>query len=333
MKKISVIVPVYNGVKFIKKCLDCLINQTYQNAEIILLDDGSTDNSFELLKEYEKKYDNVFAYTHSNIGNSQTRNLGLSYCTGDYVTYLDVDDYFDCDFLEKFMEVADNYEIVIGGYRRVYENGDTEFTYVHENNDWNKYKRATVWAKVYKKSFLDTNNIKYPNVRLYGEDVVYTMRCLACNPKVKIIDYVGYNNLINVQSITHQNKDRLINDVPKIIENIDIFIKNKNEFLYRNSKIVKYYYLKLFSNVMIEQAEFLEYDKLKKYYSYNISSIKQIFKNYGYKFTFCWEKQEIIKVNVFINLVILFEKIKAGKIFVRILNKCFYKKDSKYGNS
>ena len=103
MKKISVIVPVYNGVKFIKKCLDCLINQTYQNVEIILLDDGSTDNSFELLKEYEKKYDNVFAYTHSNIGNSQTRNLGLSYCTGDYVTYLDVDDYFDCDFLEKFM--------------------------------------------------------------------------------------------------------------------------------------------------------------------------------------------------------------------------------------
>ena len=102
-----------------------------------------------------------------------------------------------------------------------------EFMYVHENNDWNKYKASDSLGKVYKKSFLDTNNIKYPNVRLYGEDVVYTMRCLACNPKVKIIDYVGYNNLINVQSITHQNKDRLINDVPKIIENIDIFIKNK----------------------------------------------------------------------------------------------------------
>nr|WP_304576959.1 glycosyltransferase [Romboutsia ilealis] len=67
MKKVSVIVPVYNGAKFIKKCLDCLINQTYQNVEIILLDDGSTDNSLELLKEYEDKYDNVFSYTHSNV--------------------------------------------------------------------------------------------------------------------------------------------------------------------------------------------------------------------------------------------------------------------------
>ncbi|WP_278627764.1 glycosyltransferase [Thomasclavelia cocleata] len=333
MKKVSVIVPVYNGAKFIKKCLDCLINQTYQNVEIILLDDGSTDNSLELLKEYEDKYDNVFSYTHSNVGLSQTRNIGLSYCTGDYVTYLDVDDYFDYDFIGKYMEVADNNDIVIGGYRRVYENGESEFTYVHEISRWSMFKRATVWAKVYKKSFLDSNNIKYPDARLYGEDVVYTMRCLSCNPIVKIIDYVGYNNLINAQSITHQNKDRLINDVPKIIENINIFIKNNNEFLKKNSKIVKYYYLKLFSNFLIEQAEFLDEKKLQNYYSKNITDIKKIFKDYGYKLSFCWEKSEPIKVNIFLNLVVLFEKIRAGRVLVKMLNICFYKKDNKYGNS
>lgn len=326
MRKVSVIVPVYNGAKFIKKCLDGLINQTYKNVEIILLDDGSTDNSLELLKEYESKYNNVVAYTHSNVGLSQTRNIGLSYCSGDYVTYLDVDDYFDYDFIENFMKAADDNDIIIGGYRRVYGNSEVEFTYVHENNRWSMYKRATVWAKVYKKSFLDTNNIKYPNVRLYGEDVVYTMCCLSCEPSVKIIEYVGYNNLINEQSITHKDKDKILNDVPKIIENIDLFIKGNKNFLENNGKIVKYYYLKLFSNFLIEQAEFLDVIKLQRYYKKNINDIKRIFKEYGYKFGFCWEKHELFKVNLFLNLVVVFEKINAGKMLVAIISKCFYEK-------
>lgn len=325
MVKVSIIIPVYNGIKFINKCMDRIINQTYSNIEVILIDDGSKDNSYELLKKYDKKYENVKSYSHPNKGQSQTRNIGLKYASGDYVTYLDVDDYFDHDFIETFVKESNNCDIVIGGYRRVFDNGEVEFTYNHKDNEWNKYKRATVWAKLYKKSFLDKNNIAYPNVNLYGEDVVYTMRCLSKSPKVRIIDYVGYNNLINDQSITHRDKDKILNDVPKMIENIDSFIKDNKNFLENNSKIVKYYYLKLFSNFLIEQAEFLKYDKLKKYYIDNISVIKKIFKSYGYKLGFIWVKDEKFIVNIFINLVVLTEKMHLRTLLLFFVHKVFFK--------
>lgn len=327
--KVSVIVPAYNGTKFLNKCMDSLAEQTYKNIEIIFLDDGSTDDTYSVIKKFEKEYDNVIACTHSNVGLSITRNIGVSKSTGDYVTYLDVDDYFDNDFIERMMdEIGDN-DIIIGSYKRVYEDGKVKFTYEQGNGNWAKYKRATVWAKIYKVDFLKKNNIEYPNTRIYGEDVVYTMRCMSKEPKVKIIDYAGYNNLINSESITHKDKNKLIRDVPKMIANINSFIKDNTYYLSKNEKIIKYYYLKLFCNFLFEQSEFLELSDLKDYYYKNLNDIKHILKEYRYSYSFIWEKNDDIKVNMFVNLMVFFNKIKLDKLFITMIHKQFYKNEEK----
>ena len=99
--KISVIVPVYNTSKYLEKCLDSLINQTYKELEIIIVEDCSTDNSKSLLEKY-KKFENVtIIYNDRNMGLSYSRNVGLAHAGGNYIGYIDSDDYVQSDYYEK----------------------------------------------------------------------------------------------------------------------------------------------------------------------------------------------------------------------------------------
>lgn len=325
MKKVSIIIPVYNGMDFLDKCLDSVLNQTYKNIEIILSNDGSTDGSLKKIKEYSKKYENIIFESHKNVGLSETRNLALKKATGDYVTYLDVDDFLDNDFIEKMLECNDNYDIIIGGYRSIYSTGKINFEYFTNNTEWNRYRRVTVWARLYKFSFLKKNKIEFPHYRIYGEDVVYTMRCLSKTENVFITEYIGYNNLVNEDSITHRNKALIKREVPKMMKYIDEFISNNKNFLVKKSENVKYYFLKIFTAYLIEQAHFLNYKELSEYYDESFSLLKSIFIKYGYKVNCKNKKDEPKKVNLMIKLVIIFNKIKHPKLLLKILNRKFYK--------
>lgn len=324
--KVSIIVPVYNGIEFLDKCVDCLLNQTYKNIEVIFSNDGSTDGSLEKIKQIVKKNKNFKYDTHENVGISETRNIAFKYVTGDYVTYLDVDDYLDYDYVEKMLENNKNYDMVIGGYKRVDKAGNIKFQFSTKDSEWNRYKRVTVWARLYKVSFLKKHGIFFPNVRLYGEDVVYTIRCLSKTSKVLIVDYMGYNNLINENSITHKDKNKLINDVPKIFYYIDEYIGQNKNYLKNKENIVYYYYLKIFVAYLMEQTTFLEYKDLKKYYATSFLKIKEIFTKYGYRLHFCYQKNEPFRVNIIMNLFILCEKIRCVNLLFYLLNKVYYRK-------
>lgn len=325
MKKVSIVIPVYNGMPFLEKCMDSVLNQTYKNIEVILSNDGSTDDSLKKIKEYSKKYKNVIFESHKNVGLSETRNLALKKATGDYVTYLDVDDYLDNDYIEKMLECNDNYDIVIGGYRSIYSSGKINFEYFTSNTEWNRYRRVTVWARLYKLSFLKENKIEFPHDRIYGEDVVYTMRCLSKTENVFITNYIGYNNLVNENSITHKNKLLIKNEVPKMMSYIDDFISNDKNFLIKKSENVKYYFLKIFTAYLIEQAHFLKYNELYEYYDESFTILKSIFHKYGYKVKCKKKKDEPKKVNIMIKLVTFFDKIKHPELLLKIINRKFYK--------
>ena len=119
-KKVSIIVPVYNAEKFIDKCIQSLINQTYQNIEIILSNDGSKDNSLKKIKDWEKKYpDKIKCESHKNQGVGMTRNKGIALATGDYLTFVDSDDYLDDNFIETLVNNIDDCDIIVSGYKRV----------------------------------------------------------------------------------------------------------------------------------------------------------------------------------------------------------------------
>ena len=323
--KVSVVIPVYNGIKFIDKCVQSVLNQSYKNIEIVLSNDGSTDNSLKLIKDYTKKYKNIKYDTHDNVGLSITRNIAMKNVSGDYVTYLDVDDYLDTDFIEKMICVENDYDIIIGGYRSVDSSGKIEFEYSVSNSTWNRYKRATVWAKLYKVSFLKENNITYPNIRIYCEDVVYTMRCLSKTDNVIIKSYIGYNNLVNFDSITHTDSHKIINDIPKALVHIDNFIFGNKDYLRNNENIVKYYYLKMISAYLIDIAKFTQTSDLLKYFHTNRDTINSYFKKYEYNNRIKWINDEKTSVNILIKLLLFFEKIGKVDFLIKMISKKYFR--------
>ena len=109
-KKVSVIIPVYNVEKYIRRCLDSIISQTYRNLEIIINNDGSTDSSYEICKEYAEKDERIRVFSHANKGVSYTRNLLLSKITGDYFIFVDADDFIAKDMISSMVEIKVKYE-------------------------------------------------------------------------------------------------------------------------------------------------------------------------------------------------------------------------------
>lgn len=103
MEKVSIIVPIYNAEKFIKKCIESILNQSYKNLELILVNDGSKDNSSKIINQY-KNNKRVNIFTQKNHGAAYTRNFGLKQATGKYVTFIDSDDFIDKDYIEKYVK-------------------------------------------------------------------------------------------------------------------------------------------------------------------------------------------------------------------------------------
>ena len=122
-EKISIIVPIYNVEKYLERCVDSLVNQTYENIEIILVDDGSPDYCPQLCDEYAKKDSRIVVIHKKNGGLSDARNYGLCKASGEYILYVDSDDYIELDSCEKLVNgMANNVDMVVGAYKELRNN-------------------------------------------------------------------------------------------------------------------------------------------------------------------------------------------------------------------
>ena len=267
MHKISVIIPVYNAEKTIEKCIDSVINQTYSDYEIITINDGSKDNSLNILKKYEKKLKGKMrVIDQKNQGVSKTRNNAIKLAKGNYITFIDDDDYIDENYLETYINVTNNndYDIVIGGYRRVDKNNKLLFKKRLRDTEWSKYLVVSPWAKIYKKEFLLDNKIEFLNYRI-GEDVYFNLSAFAKNPKIKILDYIGYNWYFNSNSVSNTNQRGLNKDI-----DITYLLDKIDKKYSKRSELLCYYYVRyyiwylLFSGRSSNSNNFInEYNKIK----------------------------------------------------------------------
>jgi len=156
-KKISVIVPVYNVEKYLEECIESIINQTYKNLEIILVDDGSTDISVSICKKYEKLDNRIKVIQKINGGLSSSRNVGLDNATGEYIMFSDSDDFYTLDACEVMLNEIEkqNADYVIGNYQNCYEDSTLWETPVFSLKKYNKFKLS---IKDYKNSFFIMNS-------------------------------------------------------------------------------------------------------------------------------------------------------------------------------
>lgn len=210
--KISIIVPIYNVENYLDKCIKSIVNQSFKNLEIILVDDGSPDNCPAICDEWAKKDNRIKVIHKENGGLSDARNAGLAVATGEYIAFVDSDDYIEADMYKKLLSVALNNkcDIVSCKLRMVYEN-DKNFVTKDDSEDIIIYStedamsaliddkiRQVVWNKLYKADIV--KNIPF-EVGKYHEDEFWSYQAIGNATKIAAIDYTGYNYLQRSGSI------------------------------------------------------------------------------------------------------------------------------------
>lgn len=237
---ISIIVPVYNREKELNRCVSSLINQTFEDIEILLVDDGSTDSSPQLCDDYSNKYDKLKVFHNTNMGVSQTRNFGLSKASGDYICFIDSDDYIDEKYIEKlYISITSgDYNVSICDYFEVTGEGEnacrlpfngTNISSLKLLNDilYSRTTNSFCWGRMWKKDFLTA---QFKEIS-YCEDTLFNVENLSV-PET-FVGYVKeplYYYVRHKKSITGQEKPERLNDILDVAEMI-YKISDNNDFV------------------------------------------------------------------------------------------------------
>lgn len=215
---ISIIVPVYNVEKYLPKCIDSIISQTYSNLEIILVDDGSTDMSHQICDDYSKMDNRIKVIHKKNGGVSSARNLGLNNSTGEYIGFIDPDDYIEPNMYECLLNAlkSENTEISMCGYNEI-KNDKIEKTIIYSQkvisceellkDIFNTTCMGVVWNKLFKRSLFinnETQNYFYENLH-YCEDLTMLLNIFNSKEYIAMVDKPLYNYIITDSSICHNS--------------------------------------------------------------------------------------------------------------------------------
>ena len=280
--KITIIVPIYNAQKYIRKCIDSILKQTYKNFQLILINDGSTDESLKICKEFTNLDNRIKLIDKTNGGVSTARNVGIKEAEGDYIFFIDADDYIEKNYLEKFM-LYKQYDFVMCGYyeclnekvvkgvrhkeKEFYNN--QEVKNMISNRDLINYI-SVPWMKMFKKDIIYKNNILFRENINYGEDTIFVLEYLAKCRNAKIISEQLYNYNITAGSLSR-----------KYIENITEKLNCIVEILKENNYAKKTININIFRNIRttIFNERLIEY----RYFYITCLECVQVIDNYKLK--------------------------------------------------
>lgn len=301
VSKISIIVPVYNAEKFLGRCLESVLAQSYKNFEVICIDDGSIDNSLKILYELAQKDSRIKIFSQKNQGSSSARNSGLQKISGKYVCFIDSDDYLEPDFLadlyyeayERTADVVMTATKYIKGQKIKKDKINTQIC-TSFNEKVKALPHGGACNKIYKAELLQKNNLTFPE-GLYWEDNLFTIMACYYAEKMSVINGAEYNYVNNPESNIHniekiqKRKDDCLIIARKIVDFADekhLSVKDKEcliDFCFRSFICAK--------------------DLLSQTYAQNLSDIfshspylrklrrKQIFKHFIKKI-FCFLKNK-----------------------------------------
>lgn len=252
---LSIIVPVYNTAKQLRRCLDSIVPQLNNKVEVILVNDGSTDNSKDIICDYIDHYNQFRLYDKPNEGVSAARNIGLKVASGKYVTFLDSDDYVEPDYMRKIIENIHKMEqdeldlMIFGFYRKVGENCRVNLPDAKGNiiKEIFTQKYNAPWNKIFKKSLIDAYELEFPVSMKTSEDFLFLLDYVQNTCKIGVADECCiYNYCDNPCGAVNNTKEQYLIDTIKIYHKIQAMMKNHsisyiNEI--ENSIMERYYYI------------------------------------------------------------------------------------------
>ncbi len=277
--KLSIIVPVYNTSKYLKECLNSLLKQTIKDYEIIVIDDGSTDNSLDIIKEFNKKHPKILKYKSiPNKGVSNARNIGLSMAQGEYIGFVDSDDYVSNSMFLKLYNKAinENADIVECGYNKVY-NGKIESLKVKNNDvfDSNILKKPNIlcesasycWLHIFKKELIDKNKISFENYTIF-EDLLFTYKAFKhANKIVKVFEPLYYYRLRDDESSVTQGFSKKYNQLFDVMNELKKYYNNYIPQKYLTFLAIKHTFVRFRTNVKFRLL-FRKYKFIKDSYKF-----------------------------------------------------------------
>lgn len=215
--KISVIVPVYNTEKYLKKCIESVKNQTYSNWEMIMVNDGSTDASADICSKAAEEDRRIKVFSQENRGPGVSRNFGISKASGDYIVFLDSDDYIESDYFELLVPSARKNDVVFIDVNQVSCDGEIlkkEKTSTYKNEGKDRIIRAQMtgklpWGgvrKAVRTDIIKTNNILYDNFSV-GEEALYSFRILSVANSIGFLDKKAVYSYVNRSGSQSKTED------------------------------------------------------------------------------------------------------------------------------
>ncbi|HDR7787023.1 glycosyltransferase family 2 protein [Bacillus cereus group sp. Bc252] len=268
--KFSVLIPVYNVEEFIAECIESVLNQTYQNFEVILINDGSTDSSGMVCEEYAKKDNRLKLYHQNNQGLLTSRQNAISKASGDFCLFLDSDDYWETELLEKINQTIDEYncDLVIFKYKRVSEKGEfiseapsifKDETVFDNKNKEELFKKIinssnlnNLVCKAVKRNLLNNIDHSQDYKVKNGEDLLQSLPLLYKSKRTIYVNYALYNYRTVLSSITNTLNVNFLKDITVVRGSLLYYLKKLGMDTEDNLKEFYQFYMQLFLNYIFE---------------------------------------------------------------------------------
>ena len=309
MPKVSVIVPFYNVEKYIEKCLESLVNQTLQDIEIIIVNDGSKDNSKKIVQKYIERYPQKIKYLEKeNGGLSDARNYAIPHATGEYVAFLDSDDYVELNTYEEMYDIAEkeNSDMVECDFIWEYPNKSKEDIGIIYKGKYEAIEkiRVVAWNKLIKRNILEETKIQFPKGYRY-EDVEFTYKLITYLDKISFLKKPCIHYIQREKSISNTQNERT-KEIFDVFENVFKFYKEKNIFE-QYHKELEYTYARVLLCSSLKRMCKVNDKKIKK------QLLNQTWDNLNSKFP-NWKSNGILKDD---------KSLKS--LYMKSINKVTYK--------
>lgn len=278
MAKISVIITVYNLDDYISRSVKSVIQQTFDDLELIVVDDGSTDDSLNKINEFAKKDKRISVIHTENHGVSEARNTGLKQASGDWVLFVDGDDFLLNDALEKMWEKTDNCDIVVCNYSKVYaDHTDPPFYHLPTEEEANSPDRIPRFIeaqleigngqlnKLYRREFLLKSGVWFePREEIFAEDLYFNCKILKFAGRIRIVDQVLSGYYQRIGSETYSYKENLLKRSIQFLDGISSWYNNQYDKALRN-RAVRLYFEVLRNEAMHNYKSFKSVTKNKHF--------------------------------------------------------------------
>lgn len=215
MTTISVIIPIYNAELFLKQSIESVLNQSFTNIELILVNDGSIDNSSKIIEHYASHNEKIITIHQTNAGVSKARNSGIEKASGLWIYFLDSDDWIEPNYLLNFIRNAEDYDLIIQGFAKEYKNtGTTQNVKFRANQNFKNYEviemlqhkknahNGYLWHRLFKRSIITEKHLRFVEGCNFAEDGLFFLQYMRYVKKINILGTSGHHYVIHNSSLT-----------------------------------------------------------------------------------------------------------------------------------